>query len=137
MVDIQNLQRQHQEISKLIGQLAAYDRKEVVEEKAFEISLLLGSLSGKIKLHLLADDRYVYPLLTAHFNREIKAISQKFADEMGNLSAVFLQFQEKYANAAKIRALAPGFAAELKGIITAIQERIVREDKSLYPLLER
>lgn len=137
MVDIQNLQRQHQEISKLIGQLAAYDRKEVVEEKAFEISLLLGSLSGKIKLHLLADDRYVYPLLTAHSNMEIKAISQKFADEMGNLSAIFLQFQEKYANAAQIRALAPGFAAELKGIISAIQERIVREDKSLYPLLER
>jgi len=106
MVDIQNLQRQHQEISKLIGQLAAYDR-------------------------------YAYPLLTAHSNTEIQAVSQKFADEMGNLSAVFLQFQEKYANAAKIRALAPSFVAELKGIVTAIQERIAREDKSLYPLLER
>lgn len=56
---------------------------------------------------------------------------------MGNLSAVFLQFQEKYASAAKIRALTPGFVVELKGIVAAIQERIAREDKSLYPLLER
>lgn len=131
MLDVQNLQRQHQEISKLIKQLAAYDQESLVTEKAFEISLLLGSLAGKIKLHLLADDRYVYPLLTAHHNTEVKVISQKFADEMGSLSAAFMQFQEKYAGATKIRALAPGFVSELKVIVDAIKERIEREDKSL------
>jgi hemerythrin-like domain-containing protein len=135
MADIQNLQRQHQEIKELVAQLATYDRESIVQEKAFDISLILGKMAGKIKLHLLADDRYVYPSLATHQSTETRAISQKFADEMGNLASAFGQFQENYAGASKIRALAKDFVSDSKIIIKAIMERIEREDKSLYPLL--
>ena len=55
---------------------------------------------------------------------------------MGGLAQAFASFVERW-DALAIEAEWPAYQKEARGIIEALSNRIVRENRELYPLLER
>lgn len=135
MIDKNTINRQHDEIKQLLAAIGGYRSLDNITENAFKISLLLGQLAGKINIHLLHEDKYVYPDLQKHQDAKVKEASLRFMREMGGLVDDFTAFKGKYMSAPAIKADPTGFMQERDLVFRAIAERIKKEDHSLYSLV--
>ncbi|MDF2570040.1 MAG: Hemerythrin cation binding domain protein [Sporomusa sp.] len=137
MTDVHNLSRQHKEIQELLVKLNAFSTKEAIENASFNISLLIGHLSGKINIHLSNEDKYVYPKLKESADAKTRQVSEIFSREMGGLTNLFADFKSKYMSSTKIVANSSTFLDELHQLTRSINKRIEKEEAELYPLLTR
>ncbi len=135
-MDINNILRQHDELFEVIKKIEAYQTQEKVQENAFEISKLLAQLSGILKVHLLSEDKFVYPALMKQQDSKVRTTAENYAHEMGELGAIFTAYKTKYLSASKIADDAVAFLAETKEVFLALENRIQKENAFLYPLLK-
>lgn len=135
-MDIDNILRQHDEVFEIIKKMRTYQNQEKVQANAFEISKLLAQLSGILKVHLLSEDKFVYPALMKQDDDKVRTTAETFAKEMGELGETFEAYKIKYLHAGKISDDAAAFLAATKEVFTALENRINRENARLYPLLK-
>lgn len=135
MVDTTNLVRQHQEQYDLIEKITIHKSEQQVKENASNISLLLSQLAGKLKIHAIAEDKFLYPNLMNHADPKVKDLAQAFYTEMGGLAKTFEAFKNNFMTAKTISSDPKAFLVESKKVLTALNNRIVKENKELYPLL--
>ena len=127
MANLDNYFRQHKEISELINTNKTMAIKDLIANSK-EIATTLNNLSGKLKVHLSMEDRYLYPNLKA------KNIAEKFENEMGNLAKEFLNYKEKYNTYIKITESPINFKNDTTKIMKALEDRMSREEKDLYTM---
>ncbi len=93
-------------------------------------------LTTKLIAHLKAEDWLLYPRLLESEDNEIASTAQAFVEEMGGLAGAFNAYVEAW-DAFRIEREWADYKAETVGIIAALRCRITRENRELYPLLER
>lgn len=135
-MNLDNLKRQHQDISQLVNELESFLAQDV-GVKAFEISLKIGALAGKLSIHLKSEDDYLYPLLINSSDSRTNMTAKKFQQEMGNIAQSFLDYKANYLSSSRIKHESDKFVADTKVIISALRMRIKKEDELLYSLLEK
>ena len=91
MSNLTNLKRQHKEVLSLIEDIETLSLKGL-ELFAKDIAYNINALSGKLKMHLLSEDKYLYPDLMNSHNKVVKETAQNFSDEMGDLANSFQSF---------------------------------------------
>ncbi|WP_378953361.1 hemerythrin domain-containing protein [Pelosinus sp. sgz500959] len=136
-MDTDNLLRQHQEMLDLAAKIGAYQSQLEIKNNASAISNLLSQLAGKLKMHLMVEDKFVYPKLAMHSDTQIQKTSQKFSNEMGDLGQAFGDYKTKYLGASKIADNADLFMIDTKSVFAALTKRMDQENHSLYPLLNK
>lgn len=129
-----SLRQQHAELARLLGDIASAAKAGL---PGLDVRRLLIELSGKLTVHLAAEDRMVYPQLQASSDRQVAAMAKRFADEMGGLGAAFKAFSHRYATGPAIEADRAGFAKDFAAIIAAISARVKAEETELYPAADR
>lgn len=127
------LRQQHVEIGAIIG---AIQQAVKAGKPGADLRKLLVDLSGKLTMHLAAEDLMLYPQLKASAVPGVATMAKLFADEMGGLAGAFKAFGQKYATGAIIDADRAGFTAGFNGIVTAVTTRVKAEEKDLYPALD-
>jgi len=137
IMDTDNLLRQHQEMLELISKISTYQSLLQIKENAPKISTLLSQLAGKLKMHLIVEDQFVYPKLAMHFDEQIQKTSQSFANEMGDLGKAFSDYKTRYMGANKIADNADVFITDTKNLFVALTKRMDKESQLLYPLLSK
>lgn len=128
------LKKQHEEVLTLIKTIRGMIA-DSPEEKSKEIAFNINALSGKLKMHLMSEDQFLYPSLMQSGNRTIRNTAQTFNHEMGNLAESFRSFAQKYNTPSKIIQNRIYFITENQKIFQLIEERIKNEDVKLYPLI--
>jgi hypothetical protein len=93
-------------------------------------------LSGLLVAHLKAEDWVLYPPLLESKDPEIARVARNFVDEMGGLASAYSIFMEKW-DALSIQADWTHYQKEARGIADALDNRIVRENRELLPLVEQ
>ncbi len=83
------------------------------------------------------EDKSLYPRLLAHSDPSIKAMTQRFIDEMGGIAKVLEDYKSKWMTVAKIQANPVDFVNETHGIIDALAMRIAKENDELYAALDQ
>lgn len=131
MANLDNYFRQHREITELIDSIKLLTTKDLTNSSK-EIATMLNSLSGKLKIHLSMEDKYLYPNLKS--KTETKNIAEKFENEMGNLAKEFLDYKDKYNTYIKINDNEIKFKNETTKIMKALEDRMNKEEKDLYIL---
>ena len=134
-MNIDSLRRQHTEIAKVMQDMEGL-LKLPLENKAFELSLKLGELAGKLTFHLQSEDKFLYPSLLSSSDPKIKKIGQEFVNEMGGIAQVFTGYREKYKSAANIKANPQEFMATTGQVFAVLKKRVAAEEQKLYPLLK-
>jgi len=134
-MDTKNLLRQHQDMLDLAAKICAYQGQQQVKENATTISMLLSELAGKLKMHLTVEDQFVYPKLAQNSDVKVQKISHDFANEMGDLGAIFGDYKTRYLGATKITNHADIFLTDTKNVFAALTKRMDKENRLLYPLL--
>lgn len=135
-MDIENLVRQHHDMLLLIDDMAQYQTVEDVKGNAFEISKILAHLSGILKMHLSAEDKYLYPELLKDPDAKICETARSFIQEMGEIGEKFTDYKNHYMGASKISDQPELFLSETRTISLAVRTRMKKEEIGLYPLLK-
>ena len=100
-----------------------------------ELYALRRELTTTLIGHLKAEDWVLYPRLLASPDAKIARTAREFSEEMGGLAQAYTAYAEKWGSFA-IEQDWPGYCRETAGIIEALTNRITRENRDLYPLLE-
>lgn len=129
------LKKQHNEVLTMIKNIDAF-MVAGTKEKAIEIAFNINALSGKLKMHLMSEDKFLYPVLMNSSNKKVKDTATEFNREMGGLAEQFSSFVQQYNTPFKILQSNNSFLTDSKKIFSLIEERIRREDVKLYPLAE-
>lgn len=134
MSDLAKLREEHAQLMKIVRRLAGLVEQPTPPQPV-ELFALRRELSSTLIAHLKAEDWVLYPRLIDCGDAEIAGTAQAFSDEMGGLAAAYVAYSDKWtANA--IAADWAGYCGETRGIIEALTNRITRENRELYPLLE-
>ena len=100
-----------------------------------ELAAARGRLRENLVRHLKCEDWILYPRLMATGDQELMRITRDFEIEMGDLSADFIAYDDKWTGE-RVAADWPGFGRETVEIFDILAARVEREERELYPLAE-
>ena len=130
-MDINSYINQHRDILQIMDSL----KKQIMVDKfdADAVSETLITISGRIKHHLSMEDAYLYPKSLKSNTSELKVIASKMQEEMVPISTAFRNYILKWTPYRMV-AEKSSFIQETNMISDALNKRIDREEKELYPL---
>jgi len=131
------MRRQHLSISEDLSYLITQTEKGEKELDAAETALRISRLAGKLKIHMLEEDKFLYPELLNYPDYEVKMKANQYISEMGSLAEEYARFKTKYNTPGKILADPDTFISEAKTILRALKNRISKEDNELYAFIEK
>jgi hypothetical protein len=135
MSSLAQLRQEHAELVRIVGDLRKMIELEV-PPASVELFNVRRKLSSVLIAHLKAEDWVLYPPLLACNDPAIAATAKQFVDEMGGLAQAYSAFNERW-DAFSIESDWKEYRQAASGIIEALTNRILRENRDLYPLLER
>lgn len=135
MSELSKLREDHAHLAKLFRQL-----RGMIETSQIPSQLVLFDLRRELVSTLLAhlklEDWALYPRLIESSDSAISEAGRKFQREMGGIAPAFVAYCDRWsANA--IEADWPGYCEATRTILDALENRLVRENRELLPLLER
>lgn len=136
MINIEALNRQHDtikiEIDFIESEIKKGSESLNIQETAFHIS----KLAGHLRIHLMEEDKFLYPNLLHYDDREIQDLTKQYISEMGELAIDYTKFKDAYNVGSKISRNLDSFMVDAVKIIKALKTRILKEDKELYYLIK-
>lgn len=136
MIKIDNFDRQHNTIKDEINAIENELQKDDLSSNASEIALHISKLAGHLKIHLMEEDKFLYPNLLSSSDKEIQMKANQYIHEMGNLANEYTNFKNNYNVGRKITESANAFLKDAKIIINLLKKRIEKEDNELYTLIK-
>ena len=100
-----------------------------------ELAAVRGMLRDTLVRHLKCEDWALYPRLQTKGEPVLAELAARFVDEMGHIAEAFEAY-DSYWTQLRVEADWPGFCAETRAILTALGDRIAREESELYPVAE-
>ena len=135
MSSLAQLRQEHAELLAIVQQLAGLISGDT-PPPSVELFQVRRKLSGVLIAHLKAEDWVLYPPLLECNDPEIAATARHFVDEMGGLAQAYSVFNDRW-DALSIESDWDGYRKAASVIIEALTNRIIRENRDLYPLLDR
>lgn len=132
--EMQRLRAEHAALvtlSRIILDMAAAPNPP----QANELASARGALREALVRHLKCEDWILYPRLMATGDVDLMRTTRDFELEMGNLSADFVAYDDKWTGP-RVAADWAGFCRETQAIFDQLAVRIEREERDLYPLAE-
>lgn len=134
-MNVDHLKKQHEGIYQLISEIESSLNISFVESNAFNLSLKLGQLSGKLTMHLRSEDDFLYPFLTNSSDQKLRGLGTRFSREMNGIAEKFSVYKTNYLAANKIKADSANFIQDTHEIFEILKVRLETEDRSLYSVL--
>jgi hypothetical protein len=128
---------QHGEILNVAKSIAQLLDADSLRKDATEIRHLLSVLHGKLSVHLVMEDKSLYPRLLRHHDGEIRSLTQRYMDEMGSLAGAFKAYVGRWPTPSAIQADPEAFIAETGGVFEALGKRVQQENGELYVLADQ
>ncbi len=132
-----NFKKQHKELLQTAKEISDVLDAEKLSRNAGNARSLLSKLAGKLTVHLLMEDRSLYPNLLKHSDPNVQSLAKRYIDEMGDVKTTFEKYSKNWVTSSKIQDNPDGFVRETKGILDALAKRIEKEDNELYPAVDR
>ncbi|HEV2270463.1 MAG TPA: hemerythrin domain-containing protein [Steroidobacteraceae bacterium] len=136
MSNTERYRAQHAEIMRLATDLKRHLSPAALAADPGPARHILSELSGKLLMHLAAEDNVLYPQMLKSTDAKARALAQRFVAEMQPITDAFKQYAVRWANAKSIQAGAESFVRETNRIMTVLNERIRREHTELYSLAD-
>ncbi|HHV10097.1 MAG TPA: hemerythrin domain-containing protein [Clostridiales bacterium] len=136
MINLNILNQQHGRIKEELNYLEAETKKGDKSMNTSELVLHINRLAGQLRIHLLEEDKFLYPNLLNCHDEEIRKLAHQYMKEMGDLTNQYTSFKNNYNTVNKIIGNESKFLSEVKIIMKALKDRIAKEDNNLYYLIK-
>jgi iron-sulfur cluster repair protein YtfE (RIC family) len=134
-MDIDRFKHDHTRILDGIAALRTLSRSGVASN-ATAIAQGIVTMSSVIKMHLAAEDRMLYPALQKSGNRGLASLGTHFQDDMRAIHTAYVEFAQRWNTAERIVGDVEGFRADANRVLKSVYERMRREDRDFYPVIE-
>jgi hypothetical protein len=134
MPNLMKLRREHARLSDIIQSLASFVMQPRPPD-AEELFKVRNELTSTLIGHLKAEDWVIYPRLIANSDPTVAGTALAFSDEMGGLADAYRAYVNKWT-AISIAYDWSAYCEETRAVIEALINRINRENRDLYPLVE-
>lgn len=134
-MDVINFKRQHIEVMNLANYISDNIKNSTVNQNLNEIVKNINTISGKLKIHLLIEDKYLYPYLLTSEDATLNTFGKKYSEEMKGVTKAYEDYKSKYNTVNIIKQNIERFNEDTKQIFEILSNRIDREENELYPLL--
>jgi len=137
MTTVAHLRESHAEIQEMIGDLQVGLTKEnlAIRANAKAMHTLLCDLALKVRAHLGEEDKEMYPQLLKQGNA-LKHTAWNFISGESELRKGFEAYYKKYLKNCDYQ-VSDAFLKETHDVLNAVLSRIEREEKVLFPQLEK
>lgn len=135
-MNIDNLERQHLDIKGLLKKINSILSIRNMEDSLDELVWDINTLAGKLNIHMKTEDKFLYPELINSSNTNLRNISKEYSEEMGSIHIIFTEFKNQFNTKNKILNDKDKFLIESKKVLKLLENRIEKEDKSLYPKIK-
>ncbi len=135
-MNIDKMKSQHIEIMAKLNKLRELSHAGV-SQHAKEIAQTVISMSSVIKIHLCAEDRFLYPYLKKVNDAELKRMSAKLQCEMADIITQYEAFSRRWNTAEKVSGHDEAFRRDANTVLRQVHERMHKEDHEFYPLVEQ
>ena len=134
MADLAKLREEHADLIDIVRRL---EHVIALASPPSQIGLfnLRRELNSKLIGHLTAEDWLLYPRLLNSTDPRVADVAKAYIEEMGGLAAAFAAHNDIWP-APAIHADWSGYCVHSRRIIDALTNRITRENREVYPLLE-
>jgi len=141
MADIKNLERQHADIRLLMdeikNQIYMSGNKAYLQEHVDHIVKNINILSGKLKVHMSSEDRYLYPEMEISENPTLRKASKAYSSEMTAISQAFVSYKSQFNTKSKVLENENEFIKSSQIILEQLEKRMNKEDEELYPVFKQ
>ncbi|MDH5582126.1 MAG: hemerythrin domain-containing protein [Bdellovibrionales bacterium] len=128
--------KDHQILNELLGQISIFLNEDTIKNNIDHVILVLNKITKTIDMHLKLEDEYIYPSLIACDIPHISKTAKEFQKEMRTLSDQYKTFSQKWHSLDTIKNDLKVFTKELVEIVYSFSDRLDREEKELYILLD-
>ncbi len=136
MISLQNLNRQHLAIKEEVTILETEINRNKGLINVSDINYHIRKLTALFKIHLLEEDRFLYPELLSLQNDDVKKLANQYMIEMGDLVDEYTIFKCSYNMEERISNRIDDFISNAKIVIGALKQRITREENELYHMIK-
>lgn len=134
-MNLENFTRQHNTIFAEINFIMG----EVEKGSAINVSevvLHINKLSGHLNIHLMNEDKFLYPKLLNSTDLAVQKLALQYNNEMGDLVNIYAKYKNDYNTSKKINEKRDLFISDTKSVMKALIKRIDKEDNGLYKLIK-
>lgn len=136
MNNIDNLKRQHVDLLDLQKRINNQLSIDTIKVDLNEIIVLISSFVGKLKIHLISEDKNLYPNLLKSKDNNILTLAKEFIAEMGELSHEVELYQMKWHKISDVNEKPLLFIEDTRRVISNVCNRIAKEEFLLFPKVE-
>lgn len=133
MSSTQPYRDQHEALALLVAEL----RRHLDAPSGTGVPAAFGTFAEKLKAHLALEDRGLYPLLLVHKNEQVRLTARIYQAEMGTLGRDFEDLERRLASLGGGAQVPPALARDLEKLLVRLEQRMSREDRGLYALVDR
>lgn len=131
---LNRLREEHENLMAIAGRLSGMIAQNV-PPPSHDLYVLRKELASALIHHLKSEDWVLYPRLLVSSNRCVAETARAFSEEMGGLATTFRDYAERWG-AHAIECDWKRYRRETAEILETLAQRMMREDRDLYPLLE-
>lgn len=137
MAVTKHLREQHETIVELTSTISAYLSPHGVRNNVHDVCTHMARLSGTLSVHLNMEDQSLYPGLLEDPRLEVSTLARGFMQEMGGIANTLASHRRRWGSSRAILDRPETFVDETIHLFTVLRKRIDRENRELYPLMER
>lgn len=126
----------HADVRALVSRIEGLLNLHQIESNAAPIAQVVRDLFGKFGIHLAMEDANLYPRLSQHADPALRDVAQRFQKEMGGLKDRFDRYRQTWPGPLAISANPSTFVEETHQVLSALKQRIGREEDGLYDLYD-
>ena len=135
IVNIDKYKNQHTAIVTCIQHLKQLTQAGITDNAA-AIAAQVIKMSSIVKLHLSIEDRFLYPALQEANNPRLAMLGKQYQHDMTHIAEAYGEFARTWNDAGHVAADPEGFRAAANRVLKVLFDRMRREDRDFYPMIE-
>jgi hypothetical protein len=137
LTNLDQLRAEHAEILTISAEIEHLLDPRGIRRKAPLLQDLISELIRRTLSHLLLEDRCLYQEMLLSPHDETRELAQQHVVSMGNLAENLRDYVRAWPASASIANAPEKFCTETAHMLHALESRINREERVLYPKAER
>lgn len=136
MIRTETFRNQHIEIMSILDRIMALSDVRALRNDAVEVWSMTRRLHDKLTIHLLMEDKVLYPRLVSGADNKLKKLAISFQAEMGGLRNALNIYLATWPTPEAVQDAPYEFIKDSRSFFESVQQRIFLENTELFSTIE-
>jgi len=136
MIETKRFRDDHSTLLSINSEISENLNKNYISTNARKMKSLISDLLSYLHIHLLVEDKALYPRLVQYPNKEIQDRVKKSIEESSQIKDTVDKYKHRWISSIEIQNDPDTFIKETNKLLDVLLKRIEKEDNHLYDLVD-